>query len=242
MTDLPGRPASRPQLIVNADDFGQSSGINQGVARAHLHGIVTSASLMVRWPSSKDAAEYARDHPDLSLGLHVDLGEWVYRQDWSPLYKVVATENVRAVGREVSRQLKAFRNLTGRDPTHIDSHQHVHRSAALLPLFRAVALDTGSFLREDNHRIRYDGRFYGWDGRGAPLPEAIQVDALMAIIASLPPGFTELGCHPGLMSDMISPYRSERTVETQTLCDPKVASAILYGRAELASFHDADSG
>ena len=116
------RPPLRRRLIVNADDFGQSVGINDGVARAHQHGIVTSASLMVRWPAAKDAATYAREHPDLSLGLHVDLGEWEFQGDgWTPLYTVVDSDDVAVVEQELRRQLEAFRDLTGRDPTHIDS-------------------------------------------------------------------------------------------------------------------------
>jgi hypothetical protein len=61
-------------LIVNADDFGLSGGVNAGIMAAHEHGIVTSASLMVRWP----AARYAAGHPRMSLGLHLDLGEWAF--------------------------------------------------------------------------------------------------------------------------------------------------------------------
>ena len=49
-----------PLPIVNADDFGQSPGITRGVIAAHERGIVTSASLMVRWPSANEAAAYAR--------------------------------------------------------------------------------------------------------------------------------------------------------------------------------------
>ena len=63
-------------LIVNADDFGQSRGINRGITEAHEQGIVTSASLMVRWPAAPEAAAYARSHGSLSLGLHFDFGEW----------------------------------------------------------------------------------------------------------------------------------------------------------------------
>jgi predicted glycoside hydrolase/deacetylase ChbG (UPF0249 family) len=47
-------------LIVNADDFGQSHGVNRGVIEAFENGIVTSASLMVRWPAAVEAAAYAR--------------------------------------------------------------------------------------------------------------------------------------------------------------------------------------
>ena len=47
-------------LIVNADDFGQSHGVNRGIIEAHERGVVTSASLMVRWPAARKAAAYAR--------------------------------------------------------------------------------------------------------------------------------------------------------------------------------------
>jgi predicted glycoside hydrolase/deacetylase ChbG (UPF0249 family) len=77
-------------LIVNADDFGQSAGVNRGVIAAHERGVVTSASLMVRWPAAEEAASYARQRPGMSLGLHVDLGEWTFREgSWTPLYEVV---------------------------------------------------------------------------------------------------------------------------------------------------------
>ena len=66
-------------LIVNADDFGLSPGVNAGVARTHEEGIVTSASLMVRQPAAEEAAAYARATPALGVGLHVDLGEWVWQ-------------------------------------------------------------------------------------------------------------------------------------------------------------------
>ena len=77
----------RRAVIVNADDFGQSAGITRGIIAAHERGIVTSASLMVRWPAAAAAAAYARAHHRLSVGLHVDLGESVYRAGhWVALY------------------------------------------------------------------------------------------------------------------------------------------------------------
>src|SRR5437016_13239436 len=77
-------------LVVNADEFGRSRGVNEGVAEAHERGIVTSASLMVRRPHAGDAAAYARAKPALSVGLHVDLGEWTYREGegWAAVYEV----------------------------------------------------------------------------------------------------------------------------------------------------------
>src|SRR5262249_5520976 len=100
---------SERYLIVNADDFGLSEGINRGIITAYENGIVTSASLMVRWDATSQAAGYARDHCALSVGLHVDLGEWMYRDgEWFALYEVVPTDNAQAVKAEVLRQLDLF--------------------------------------------------------------------------------------------------------------------------------------
>src|SRR6266404_4630864 len=104
-------------LIVNADDFGLSQGVNRGIIEAAEHGILTSASLMVRQPAAAEAASYARKHPQLTVGLHLDLGEWVYQQgEWVPLYSVVSTHDLSAVAGEVGRQFTQFQKLLGRAP------------------------------------------------------------------------------------------------------------------------------
>src|SRR6266571_2896442 len=110
-------------LIVNADDFGQSSGINRGIIKAHADGIVTSASLMVRWPAAAEAAAYARAHPRLSLGLHFDLAECTHdRGTWVPVYMRVNWDDSKEVEQELREQLNLFRELVGQDPTHLASH------------------------------------------------------------------------------------------------------------------------
>src|SRR5262245_48564876 len=109
---------STRQLIVNADDFGQSDGITRGIVQAHDHGIVTSASLMVRWPAAAAAAAWALEHPRFSVGLHLDLGEWAFREGhWTAVYEVVETKDADSVAREVDRQFQLFRKLMGQAPT-----------------------------------------------------------------------------------------------------------------------------
>src|SRR3974377_864725 len=104
-------------LILNADDFGLSEGVNRGIIRAHEQGIVTSTSLMVRWPAAAEAARCAQQHPRLSFGLHLDLAEWVYRDDqWVPLYEVVPPDNPAAVAGEAARHRAAFGVFLARDP------------------------------------------------------------------------------------------------------------------------------
>ena len=193
-------------LIVNADDLGWSPGINRGVARAHEHGIVTSASLMAARPAAPEAAAWARDHPDLSVGLHLEPGD-------------------------VTEQLETFRRLAGADPTHLDSHHHVHLEEPLRSEVAELGRRLGVSVRGLDPRVRYCGDFYG--------REAVGVEALLALLAGLPEGVTELGCHPGLGSDVESSYVQERELEVETLCDPRVRAALEAGRFELRSFRDA---
>ena len=74
------------RLIINADDFGFTSGVNRAIAEAHLHGVVTSSTLMANGKSFAGAVELARDMPSLSVGCHVVLidGEPVVEADALP--------------------------------------------------------------------------------------------------------------------------------------------------------------
>jgi predicted glycoside hydrolase/deacetylase ChbG (UPF0249 family) len=222
--------SERAWLIVNADDLGYSAATNAGIARAHERGIVTSASLMVYGPAAEDAAGYARGRDWLSVGLHLDLGEWAYREGrWVTLYEHVPAAT------EIPRQLERFRALLGRDPTHLDSHQHVHRQEPVASLLAEQAGRLGVPLRGCGE-IRYCGDFYGQTGEGEPLPQAIGVPALLQIVAGLPDGITELGCHPGLDGALDSSYRLERLREVETLCDPRVRSALARAQVQLRGF------
>jgi predicted glycoside hydrolase/deacetylase ChbG (UPF0249 family) len=224
-------------LIVNADDFGQSAGVNQGIIQAHEHGILTSASLMVRWPAAAEAAEYGRRHTNLGVGLHLDLGEWAYRDDeWVQVYEVVPSDNPSMVREEVQRQLDEFRRLLGRDPTHLDSHQHVHREEPVRAVAEQIARQLGVPLRECSPDVRYRGDFYGQTGEGAALPEAISVEAMIHILDTLEVGVTELGCHPAATPDLDTMYRDERVQELRVLCDPGVQRALDARGIRLLSF------
>ena len=228
---------AKKYLIVNADDFGLSPGVNRGIIEAHEYGIVTSASLMVRWPAAIEAAAYSREHPTLSLGLHVDLSEWAYRDEtWVPLYEVVPAGDITAVAEEVSSQLATFRGLVGKDPTHLDSHQHTHLEEPVRSVVVEIARKLAVPLRHCSPKIRYCGEFYGQTAEGSPLLDAISVDGLINILATLPPGLTELCSHPGYPLGLDTMYCSERVVEVRTLCDPRVRAAVVAMGIELCSF------
>ncbi|GJL78746.1 MAG: chitooligosaccharide deacetylase [Nitrospinaceae bacterium] len=227
-------------LIVNADDFGLSSAVNRGVVEAYKLGIVTSASLMVRFQGAKDAAAYGRNHPGLGLGLHLDLGEWFYSDgEWLPKYEVVDLTDAKAVLTEVCRQIETFRRLVGRDPTHIDSHQHVHRREPVKTILLQCAEKIKTPVRHFTPDIRYCGDFYGQTTEGYSFPEAIEVDALIKILEGLPPGTTELACHPGYADHLNTAYQKERPLELTALCDSRIQDHIIRLGIKLRSFQGA---
>jgi predicted glycoside hydrolase/deacetylase ChbG (UPF0249 family) len=132
--------------------------------------------------------------------------------------------------------LEAFRQLTGRDPTHLDSHQHVHRSEPVRSVLLTHARRLGIVVRGEDSVVQYCGSFYGQSDKGQPHPEGITVETLLNIMSDLPVGTTELGCHPGEGSDADSVYREERRMEFQTLCDPRVREALRAQNIALCSF------
>jgi predicted glycoside hydrolase/deacetylase ChbG (UPF0249 family) len=225
-------------LIVNADDLGLSDAVNAGIARAHEEGVVTSASLMVRKPAARAAAELAGRLPQLAVGLHLDLGQWDYEEgEWLVAYEHCPPDDPEAVAAESEAQVEAFRELTGGDPTHLDSHQHSHLQEPAASVARGIAARLGIPLR--GGRVRYEGGFYGQSGKGVPFEEGITVARLVELVESLPPGWTEVGCHPGIgVGREETSYAREREAEVEVLCDPRVAEAIEGAGVALRSFAD----
>lgn len=228
--------SGRRVLIVNADDFGLSPGINRGIIEAHERGIVTSTSLMTRWPAANVAAEYARSHPRLGVGLHLDLGEWICRNgNWEPLYQVVSADDPKAVEVEIRKQLQTFRDLVGRDPDHVDSHQHAHQNEPVRSVARRMASELSVPLRHFSD-IRYRGDFYGQNEQGESYPDLISFDALAHLIRGLPPGKHELCCHPSKDLDLETMYKQERLIELKTLCDPRLPDVLAQAGVDLRTF------
>jgi predicted glycoside hydrolase/deacetylase ChbG (UPF0249 family) len=194
---------------------------------------------MVRWPAAVVAVKRVAEYPTLSLGLHVDVGEWSSMGDrWVPRYVVVDLEDEAAVAAEVQRQLDTFRSLVGQEPTHIDSHQHVHRREPLRSILTGTACALGVPLRHFASQIKYCGDFYGQSAGGRPMRSNISPDGLIRILENLPAGITELACHPGLEAMAGTMYSDERRQELQSLTDPRVLATVDRLGIQLRSFSD----
>ncbi len=130
------------QLIVNADDFGYTPGVSQGIIQAHREGIVTSTSVMINMPSAAEWVVRAKaEAPQIGLGLHLTLTagppasppdevpallrpDGTFRRQ-SDLVASLPTVNLEQVERELRAQIARFTEIVGHPPDHLDSHHHV---------------------------------------------------------------------------------------------------------------------
>ena len=158
------------ELIVNADDFGLSSGVNRAIIKAWREGILTSASLMVTGGACDEAVALAKAHPGLQVGLHLTLvqGRSVlthkgfpsltdHRGDFpdDPVMAGMRYFFLRSLRgqlkAEISAQIDRFRE-TGLQLSHIDGHLNIHMHPTvfdiLLPLMPQQGIDTFRLSRE----------------------------------------------------------------------------------------------
>jgi len=131
----------RKQLVVNADDFGFTPDVNQGIIEAHTRGILTATTLMANGEAFDDAVDLARQTPHLDIGCHLVLIGGRSVLTGKPLPATVS-QLLRAL---VARQLPVYEELAaqirrirqaGLQPTHLDSHKHTHLAP---PVLEAVA-------------------------------------------------------------------------------------------------------
>jgi chitin disaccharide deacetylase len=142
------------QLIVNADDFGRSRGVSDGILLAHRDGIVTGTTAMMNMPGvTHDLQRAATEAPRLGLGVHLTFTagrpllpmEWVRslvdERDHFLSQEAILQQPTRIDPDELMSELKAqvntFKNALGHLPDHLDAHHFVHLCP---PLFR-VYLD-----------------------------------------------------------------------------------------------------
>lgn len=129
------------RLVVNADDFGFTPDVNDGILRSHIEGIVRSTSLMANGPAFEHAVRIAHQHPGLGVGCHLTLvqGESVASPGTqlprSAGRLLASPPTLHEALRELRAQIEALLHR-GIRPSHLDTHQHVH----LLPVvLEAVA-------------------------------------------------------------------------------------------------------
>ncbi|HEX3569662.1 MAG TPA: ChbG/HpnK family deacetylase [Acidobacteriaceae bacterium] len=150
------------RLIINADDFGLTRGINRAVGELHSAGVLTSATLMAGGPAFDDAVEVVRAHPTLGVGCHIVLTDGVpvsppesiptlmahdrrtFRLRLTRFLEALITRRISSedIAREALAQIEKLRRA-GIRVTHLDTHKHTHLFPMVYRPLLEVAERTG---------------------------------------------------------------------------------------------------
>jgi predicted glycoside hydrolase/deacetylase ChbG (UPF0249 family) len=243
-------------LIVNADDFGLTTGVSRGILEAHCRGIVTSTTLLVNCPIPEDLLKELKASV-LGVGLHLNLTHGAPISPPGEVPTLVDEEGklirdarqvaVAAKPEEAALELRAqvamFVRLMGRTPTHLDSHHHVGRHAPILECLLDLAEELSVPIRSQDAEVRRAARardlktpdhFFGESG-----PEPYwSSERVLAHLLALPAGVSEFMTHPGHFDAELaySRYGQQREVELRGLTDPAVKEAVTARGIRLCHF------
>ena len=212
------------RLIVNADDFGWSRDVNEGIVYSHRDGILTATTLMAGGVAFDHAVKLGRENPSLDIGVHLTLLHTpsvltgaMLPSDVAGLLQAVALGRIDVYGEFAAQVRKVI--AAGISPSHLDTHKHTH----VLPV---VATAVARIVREFGIRwVRMPFDFDGSSGLAARMMRtqawgirrklraagALTTDyfagfaatgfldeaRLLSIVDGLREGTTELMCHPG---------------------------------------------
>ena len=246
-------------LILNADDFGYSYGVNYGIIESHLRGVLTSTTLMAGMPGFDHAVSLAKAHPSLGVGVHLTLtcgrpvltdhktltepngdfhSQAYYHNEEQPLDK---DEVYREWKAQIEKVLAA-----GIEPTHLDSHHHVHTFRGLEDVFVRLAREYDLPVRNsrrdctDNHVQGVPCPNYLVDfieGSGAhfhtPLTEyapAIESNMHRILLKAFKTlDCVEIMCHPAYLDTAVmlrSSFNLHRMCEVDLLISPATKAFI----------------
>ncbi|MDN8589202.1 ChbG/HpnK family deacetylase [Paenibacillus sp. 11B] len=206
------------QVIINADDFGLSPGVNQGIIQAYQAGGITSTSMMVNMPGLEDALSLARSLPELGVGLHFNLTYGRPVSDPAIVPSLVKPDgsfhqspiglkrDIADIAKELDAQWNVFVQAS-RYPTHLDSHQLLHQNDPIM--FQIMAEKA---VRE-NIPLRRSQIQHSPPAMPVPrMTDTILLDTygdqeglqrLLLHLSRLPDGITEIVCHPGYVDDAL---------------------------------------
>lgn len=233
------------KIIFNADDFGLSKGVNEGILHCYQTGAITSSSLMTNTLFFDDAVALIHEHQLPNIGLHVNLTEF---KSILPSHKTIVdgqgnfmrniADSKQIDYTEVYAEIEAQYQkalYAGVKITHLDSHHHVHMSYALRKPFIAFAQNHNLPLRKINFFTRNPLRWlefkmdtqkvkYYTDSFSADFyDDTVQLETLVRIAKLYPKGTLEIMCHPGYQDINNGIYNSQREKEIKILKMHKVS-------------------
>jgi predicted glycoside hydrolase/deacetylase ChbG (UPF0249 family) len=250
-------------LIVNADDFGFSREINQGILESHLHGIVSDTSVLVYSPFAEEALKLAAE-VDFPVGIHLDFvteyhihpednqetllgpqGELVrelynreFRKEIGHLFS--AKELIELRG-EIRKQIQLFQKMTGNLPSHLDYHFGLHYLSDVMAIYALTAEEYKIPIRwggqyAGSHPNHHSPKIFCDEFRGS---EHTTIQDFLKLVDHSWDGIMEMCCHPGYFTPGGLPdtYNREREVELAILTDSQLKVELEKRKIQLVNYN-----
>jgi len=239
------------KLIVNADDFGRTHGINQGVLECFKNGIVTSATVMINMPFAKEAIQIANDNK-IPIGLHLNItggntfftgSNYLFGDEGKvkEVYKnggSLTDEDMDLTIKEYEAQITEFFLLARRKPTHLDHHHNLQKIDGYLDKYL-------EFVKRIQLPTRTRHKTVGIKSPDTILDnfftaEELNKSHLLKLITSVSDGISELITHPSLITgESLDSYTEEpRFKQVQFLTDSEIKQVIQQASIKLISYRD----
>ena len=238
-------------LIVNADDFGLSRGVNYGIIESHKNGIVTSTTLMVNMPAAKHALSLAKKFRSLAVGVHLNItaGKPIHpnvpslvndKGYFHSKKEILNKANVLEIENEFRAQINGFYRL-GLVPTHLDTHHNLHGTEPFYSIVKVLADEYKLPVRRLNkeeqsmNTLRFCSKFHGDD---------VSYETLLDIVEYARINPIEMMCHPGFVDQHLlkhSSYNIQRTKELDILTNSLTITAIQKTNINLRTFKNLGS-
>lgn len=244
-------------LIINADDFGYSSGINYGIIHSYQKGILSSTTMLANMPGFAEGVELAKENPGLGIGVHLTLtcGRPL-RSDVNSLvdsdgnfkklafYEQSFQINLNELYKEWKQQIETIIH-NGIQPTHLDSHHHVNSLPLISDVFVRLAREYDLPVR-NNFQVPDDlvttKRFTSTIDSIGHVKEIWKAMEFRNVLQDCKAfGTVEAMCHPGYVDHTLiktSSLREYRTVMVTELQRDDYAEKLKNNNVTLGTYRD----
>ena len=249
---------SPKRLIVNADDCNLTTGVTEAILAAHQKGIVSSTTFLINLPCDPQIVKKLLKQKHLGIGLHLNI---TLGKPLCPVSRIESLVKEDAFKRkpvdvkaghvylEYEKQIRLFRKVFGKMPTHLDTHHQLHD----LPFFMRIVSELAGIYRLPVRRsslmntkkkqnlnlglkpLKTTDFFFG-----DLNPEGYwRLPRLKAVIQNLPEGLSEIMCHPGKVDRhlrKLSSFTAGRANELKVFCSVQILKAVQKQRIKLTHY------
>ncbi len=230
------------RLVINGDDFGYTKGVCDGIVEGFEKGILRSTTALVNGKEIEYAARLAKEHPNLGVGLHLNLtlgkpltkNKTLTAEDGN-FYKGRKTiwtkdPDYEEIYQEWKAQIEKFIEVFGKLPTHLDSHHSVHDATpSSLEVAKRLANEYNLEMRRYS-KFTYVAGFFGESATRETMIELLEAHKDEDVEMMVHPAFCDLDLYRE------SSYALNRVVELDVLCSKEVRDYVVEHNIILAHY------